>query len=444
MPSMLCESIRCDCLRTTRQLAASYGRIDMTGLRCLRFLLGAVAIFCTDSAMARQAPASDADEAVYRERFKAIMANGGILTSYSPMEPIAGAPGASPLPTASTAQLTVKPAALDAAATYARASNARAFIVWRNGKVQRAEYFKGGDRSAQIVSKSLSKPLGAIAVGRAIALGKIRSVNQPLTDFIPEWRGSAKAAMTVRHLLDMRSGLMEQAASSDPDHPLNRAYLSPDHGPYLVAHYPLTHKPGSYYGYGNATAELVAVLIERATGVRYGEFIGKQVLAPLGAEGGEIWVDRPGGLAHSGCCMTLPAESWLRLAVLLLDDGMANGKRLLPKGYAADMAHGTPQNPHYGMGLWVAGPYANRRGFGAVGKPGPQVLHGEPYLDKDLFLFDGNSNQVVYVSPATRTVVLRLGDSPAPTPEWDNSKLPNIILRGIEWRRGKKRPQPQK
>lgn len=196
-------------------------------------------------------------------------------------------------------------------------------------------------------------------------------------------------------------------------------------------------------GYGNAVSELVAIVIERATGQRYSDFIGSEILAPIGAEGGRIWVNRPGGLAHAGCCMTLPPESWLRLGILLLNDGMVDGKALLPEGYVAEMARGTAQNPYYGMGVWVAGPYTDRRGFSALDRPSPKVLHSQPYPDKDLFLFDGNSNQVVYISQAARTVILRIGDTPAANPEWDNSRLPNIIFNGIKWKKGEQRPTPQ-
>jgi hypothetical protein len=99
------------------------------------------------------------------------------------------------------------------------------------------------------------------------------------------------------------------------------------------------------------------------------------------------------------------------------------------------MRQGTPQNPNFGLGIWLGEPYHQRRGFGAPGMPGPQVLHSAPYLDPDLFLFDGNSNQTVQVSPRHRLIVLRLGPTPpAPAPgqaEWDNAYLPNLLIRAI-------------
>jgi CubicO group peptidase (beta-lactamase class C family) len=387
--------------------------------------------------------AVDGDEAIYRARFAAIVKSGGIFTDYSPTEKVRGATRPSPLRVAPPQNRTVDTAALDRASAYAAAANSSAFLVWRAGALQRADYRRGVTRESQLVSKSLSKPLGAIAIGRAIALGRITSLDQPVADFIPEWRGTPKSGMSVRHLLDMRSGLLEQIVSTDPDHPINRAYIGTDHGRTLIHDYPLTHPPGTHYGYGNATAELVALVIERATGQRYADFVGREILAPIGAEGGAIWIDRPGGLAHSGCCMTLPAESWLRLAILLMKDGMAGKRRLLPAGYVDAMTRGTPQNPHYGLGVWIAGPYVERRGYTGPGGHGQQVLHSQPYADRDLFLFDGNGNQVVYVSRATRMVIARLGDAPPRSLEWDNSALPNMLIAGILRQPGEAAPAAQ-
>jgi len=369
-------------------------------------------------------------EQVYMARFKDIVSNGrGELSRYDPLEAVPGAVKVVPLPVAKTP--TVSREALATARAYAAANNSSAFIVWHRGKVQDAAYFGGRDASTPIVSKSLAKPLTAIAVGRALQLGELKSLDQPVADFIPEWKGTPKAGILVRHLLDMRSGLLAQGFSTDPNNHWSRAYLHPYHERIIVEEYPLTDAPGSKYEYNNATSELVALLIERATGRRYAEFVSREVLQPIGAAGGEVWVNRPGGLAHSGCCIMLPPETWLRLGILLLEDGRWNGKRLLPTDYVAEMRTATEENPHYGLGLWVGGPYVERRGFANAARPGPKVLHSEPYLARDIFMFDGNSNQIVYVVPSEQLVILRTGDSPPKSPEWDNSKLPNMLLRGL-------------
>jgi CubicO group peptidase (beta-lactamase class C family) len=367
---------------------------------------------------------------VFMERVAEVTTNRGELKRYDPLEPVPGAAQVKPLPVAQTP--TIAPAALTAARDYAERANSNAFIVWRGGRIEQESYFGDTTADTPIVSKSLAKPLTAIVVGRALALGKIRSLDQPVADFITEWRGKPQAGMRIRHLLDMRSGLLAQGFDARPDNHWNRAYLDPDHGRYIIDHYPLTDPPGSIYEYSNATSELVAIVIERATGRRYAEFVGTEVLAKIGAPGGQVWINRLGGLAHAGCCTLLPAQSWLRMAILLMQDGHWDGKRLLPRGYVAAMRTGTAQNPHYGLGVWVAGPYVERRGFQNANRPGPKILHSEPYLARDLFMFDGNSNQIVTIIPSAKMVILRTGATPPRTPEWDNSFLPNTLLRGAK------------
>jgi len=133
--------------------------------------------------------------------------------------------------------------------------------------------------------------------------------------------------------------------------------------------------------------------------------------------------------------LMLPAEAWLRLGILLSTDGVWQGKRLLPVGYVNEMRRPTRENPYYGLGVYVAGDYTLRRGFAHPEREADsrKVLHSEPYLAPDLFLFDGNANQVVYIIPSERLVILRMGDNPprGEGQEWDNTVLPNTVLRGI-------------
>jgi len=377
-------------------------------------------------------------EAVYAARFKDIATSGrGELSHYDPLEAVPGAVNGA-LPVASAPSIRAE--ALNAAAAYAEANKSSAFIVIHDGKVQIARYFGGTDRTTGIVSKSLAKPITALAIGRAIALGKVKSIDQPVTDFIPEWKGTPKDNILVRHLLDMRSGLLAQGFSAEPDNIWSRAYLHPFHERIILDDYPLTDAPGSIYEYSNATSELIALIIERATGRRYAEFIGNEVLKPIGAAGGKVWLNRPGGLAHSGCCALLPAETYARMAMLVEQDGVWNRKKLLPAGYVEAMKTGTAQNPHYGLGLWLGGNYIERRGFANANRPIPKVLHSEPYLSNDVVMFDGNSNQIVYIVPSQNLVVLRTGDAPPRSPEWDNARLINTVLAGIPG--AKLTPQP--
>ena len=132
----------------------------------------------------------------------------------------------------------------------------------------------------------------------------------------------------------------------------------------------------------------------------------------------------------------VPASTWLRLAELYLNDGKVGSRRLLPAGYVAQMRTGTPQNPYYGLGVYVAGPYVQRRGaFNPQTVRGVRgTLHSEPYLADDVFMFDGNANQIVYIIPSQQLIIVRTGNAPPRgpnVPEWDNAFLPNTLIRGI-------------
>lgn len=390
------------------------------------------------------------DEALHLVRFDRLMEAarlGAGLDAYDPLAPVEGAGELVPWPHADDAQRAIDESVLAGARQYAERMNSNALLIWREGLLELEAYFGEHTRESLVVSRSLAKPLTAIAVGRALDLGHITSLDQPVADFIDEGRGDTRREkMLLRHLLDMRTGFLPQGLSSDPQHVLNRAYLHPRHDEVIIHEYPVVDEPGTRYEYSNATSELVAVVIQRATGMRYEDFLSQEVLKPIGAAGGEIWLNRPDGVAHSGCCILLPAQTWLRLAILLLEDGAWEGTQLLPEGYVAEMKTGTPQNVRYGLGVYVPGPYTERRPFGNLERQpelGPGVLHSEPFLADDLFMFDGNANQVVYIVPSQRLIILRTGGNPPRDDEWDNSYLPNLLISALQGSDGDAAPQAQ-
>ena len=122
-----------------------------------------------------------------------------------------------------------------------------------------------------------------------------------MADYIGEWRGTPKAAITIRQVLSMRSGLLPQGPAPGADNILNRAYLHPYHDRIIINDYPLVDRPGSRYEYSNANGDLVALLIERATGVGYEDWLAREVLAPIGARGGQLWMNRPAAVPPAAC-----------------------------------------------------------------------------------------------------------------------------------------------
>jgi len=387
---------------------------------------------------------SPEEEDLYLKRYEQAQSRRAEAEIYAPLEAISGASDWKPLEVSKAQDRTISDQAISAATSYAAANNSNAFIVWRDGKVESESYFDDNMITKPINSFSLAKPVTAIAVGRAMMLGKIKSLDQPVADYVTEWKNDPmRAKILVRHLLDMRAGFLAQLTPNGPNDILSRTFLHPRHDEIIVAEYPVVDEPGTRYEYNNAASEMVAVLIERATGRRYAEFIGTEIWQKVGAMGGSVWVNREGGVPHAGCCMLVPAENFMRLAILTLNNGMWDGQRLVPESFVNEMKTATAENPHYGLGLYVAGRYTERLGAANPDRELRKTLHSEPYLADDLYLFDGNMNQVVYVIPSQNLVILRTGKFPlrGADKEWDNAFLPNTIIRGIIKNKGVSVPQ---
>ncbi|MEM1261272.1 MAG: serine hydrolase domain-containing protein [Pseudomonadota bacterium] len=392
-------------------------------------------LMSAEQTAALEAYRSDNVASLYQQRFEKLMREsraGGGLAGYDPLTPLPGSETFAALPIEPDAASWLDADTRQTLTDYLAPRNTQAFFVWQHGKLVMAEYFGDADADSMVISRSLAKPLSVIAVGRALDRGYLKSLDQPAADFFSEWRGTPKEAITVRMLLTMRSGLEPQRPSRDPLDIMNIAYLHPYHTEMIINDYPLVTVPGERYDYSNANGELVAPLLERATGQRYEDWVTREVLEPIGAPGGSVWVNRVGGTAHSGCCALLPAEAWLRLSILLMNDGIApNGERLLPEGYVDTMHTPTPQNPHTGMGAYVAGNYIENRGAANPDVPQGKNFHSEPYLDRDLYLFDGNGHQVSYHIERHGLIVMRLGKAQPRELQWDNTFLPNTVLRAF-------------
>lgn len=368
------------------------------------------------------------DDALYMERYQraeAARKSGSLGSIYDVMAPLRSADPLVPLQ-AKSGPSPISADVIDEAAAYVAPRKTSAFLILHEGEIVHESYYGDTKKETPLVAKSLAKPLSVIAVGRAIKEGHIKSLDQPASDFFIEWKGTPKETISVRHLLTMRSGLKRQSPYTGPEDVMRKAYLHPRHIEIILAYYPLIHPPGTRYEYANVNGELIAPLIERATGEHYEDWVSDQILQPLGAQGGEIWLNRVGGTAHSGCCSTLPAHSWVTLALLVMQDGVWEGARLLPEGYTKQMRTPTAENPFVGMGVYNGARYAEYRG---AQNPdyGGGTYHSAPYTASDIILFDGNGNQVIYMLPSQNLIIARFGSWPDKALGWDNAFLPNLI-----------------
>ena len=370
------------------------------------------------------------DEAVYQERLGELIkafSTGQETTKYDTEVEFGQSLVETPLPRGNSDSLSSE--LIANLMGFAEDQQSDSFVIVENGQVVAEKYFGEISRGSLINAKSLAKPLGVIAIGRAIKLGYIDSLDQPVSDFIVEWQGTDKDAIKIRHILDMRSGFLPQKYTKETEAILNRAYLHPRHDEVIIHEYPMVSVPGERYDYSNANSELVAVVIKRATSQTYADWLTHEVLASIGARGGKIWMNRYGGTAHSGCCMALTSEVFVKLGLLVLQKGKWGDEEVISSEFVEEMLTATPQNIYAGMGVYLGKHYIKERGAsnpdGVSGFDG--TLHSEPYIDKDIALFDGNGHQVVYIMPSRNLVIMRLGARPKTEVPWDNVLIPNAV-----------------
>lgn len=374
--------------------------------------------------------------ATYWNRWLAVAAKGGQgdVDSYSPTEAVAGDHDGF-MPVAPEAERTIPAAALAAARDYAAKNRSSSLLVWHRGRLQSADYW-GGDAATPVNSRSLHKMLGGLLIGAAIHDGHIASLDDPVAKYVTEWRGTPKETMRIRDVLQMSSGL-EWFGRGGAYSTQSRRYLDPHWDRVLLEDIGIEFTPGSAYDYSDITADVMPHVIERATGKRYAEYLSEAILKPLHAPGGRLWINREGGMPHGGCCLMLPPEAWLRIGIMTLNGGRAGERQILPPWWTDEMRRPSPNNPHFGLMTWLGRPWTQRRLFHRANSPSnagprPGAYASEPYLADDLFLFDGMNGQIVYIVPSQELVIVRTGLRPPPgQPEWDNSKLPNLILRSL-------------
>jgi CubicO group peptidase (beta-lactamase class C family) len=357
---------------------------------------------------------------------------------FSPLATMGGGPVAE-LPRARPDGLTVPSAALRAAEAYAASVGSYALIVVHWGVIQSEWYAPGWSRERVTQSQSMAKTVAGLAVGAAVAEGHIRSVEQPLSTWLPEWRDDPRGAIRLRELLTMSAGLAAPRYSPNPfpaDAGL-RFLLAADRAPvYLQTR--LTGTPGARFEYNDLNAALAGLIVQRATGESYASFLDRAVWRLMGGGPAAVWLDHegPDAVAMTACCLLARPLDWVRIGLLMKDRGLVRGVPVVPASWIDAMTSPSPAYPGYGYFTWL--------GSGVEGDPRladrRELQQGEPFAAPDLFFLLGRGGQRVYVSRSLDLVIVRLGPFngfEVLSGDWDNARLPNLIVRALQAGAGK-------
>ncbi len=294
------------------------------------------------------------------------------------------------------------PSALDEAARYAGEHGSQALIVSRHDHIVFERYWHGTGFDTLCDAQSFTPLLGGLATGVAISHRRIGWPDEPIGTLITEWRGDPRGAITVRNLLQSSSGLAPAATRRS-----GRDLL----GGVLGA--PLAATPGTLRREQPADPQLLALLLERATGERYASYLSQALWRRIGA--GDAWLelDRPGGTARADCCMLARQGDWIRIGQLLLRDGNYRGDEVIRPGWVVLLRSPARADPRYGAFVRLSG----------------RVTPGaEAFLARDLFAVQGEGGNRLWLVPSLEIAIVRIAT--ASDAGFDEARIPNLVVRG--------------
>ena len=264
-----------------------------------------------------------------------------------------------------------------------------AYMVIKNDSIVFEDYYDGFGQDSKSNSFSMAKSYVSALLGKAIKDGYINSLDQPVGDFISEYSEGTAAQMTVGDLASMASGLNWDESYYSPFSVTTRAYFD-DHLEPVMLGLGMKEKPGTAYKYLSGNTQLLAMVLERATGKKLADYLSESLWKPLGANQDALWQldSEEGGLVKAYCCIASNARDFARLGKLYKDYGEWNGQQILDSAFIAKSITPRFEGEPYGYGFWL-----------------------KDYKDKKVFMMRGHLGQYVIVIPEDDLIVVRLGHS---------------------------------
>jgi CubicO group peptidase (beta-lactamase class C family) len=291
----------------------------------------------------------------------------------------------------------------------------RALVVMHGGYIAAERYAPGYGPKTRFVSWSMAKTVTAVMIGMLIADGRLRLDESPP---IPRWQrpGDPRGEITLRQLLQMRSGLRHSEAS-DPPYESGEVRMLFLDGRDDMADFaesqPLEAEPGTKFEYSSNTSVILADIAARVLSrsrdpeVRRRavlEYLESRLFRPLGMTSMVPEFDRAGTLI-GGSLIHGTARDWARFGDFLRNKGSYRGVQLVPRRWVEFMTTPSPRRGNYGAQTWL-----NR---GAPKDDDPLFGERGP---KSLFAMIGHMGQFVLVAPNRKLVVVRLGHSDGTIP----------------------------
>jgi CubicO group peptidase (beta-lactamase class C family) len=274
-----------------------------------------------------------------------------------------------------------------------------ALLVIKDGRIVVERYRNGSDERSRFIGWSMTKSITSVLIGCALAEGRIESLDKPISDYLPELKGGGYEGVSIRHVMQMRSGVDYEerydfanpgrAASNHIDSLVRNATRFADAARTLRP----IHPPGEFFQYKTIDTAVLGWLVERVTRGSVAAYTARCLWEPLGAESDGFYImdGAPGtGREFSGAGFNATLRDFGRFGQMMLQAGVADGRRIISADWVKQST--SPNGPEdnqrggYGLQWWTLG----RGTYSAIGLQG----------------------QYAFVDPATRTVLVKLSYFP--------------------------------
>jgi CubicO group peptidase (beta-lactamase class C family) len=280
---------------------------------------------------------------------------------------------------------------------YLESSGTTAFLVIHDDELLYERYFDNYDETSVNTSFSMAKSFASALVGIAIDEGHIRSVDEPITNYIPELLEKDKrfGSITIRNLLTMSSGIKYEEGGDLPwseESDDTKTYYATDLRA-LALNCEIEGKPGEYFEYNNYNPLLVGLILERSTGMPVARYLQERLWKPMGMEADGSWSldSTTGGFEKMESGLNARARDFARFGMLFAKEGKWEGRQLISRGWIEESTRrdtSTDPSSEYQYFWWVNTPDGG----------------GTPH-----FSARGKYGQYIYVAPEKDLVIVRLG-----------------------------------
>ncbi len=283
-------------------------------------------------------------------------------------------------------------------------THTNALLIIKDGKIVYERYRNLTNETTRYMSWSMAKSITSLLIGVAINEGHIKSTSDPVTKYLPELKDSGYAGVSIKDVLEMRSGVDWDERYDFGENPSPAAKIFEDalvagRLRYADAARPLgqAHKPGSTFNYSTVDTAVLGWLLERATKRPVADYMAEKLWGPLGVDADGYWIaDGPPGVGRefTGAGFNARLRDYGRLGLMVVSNGRANGTQIIPEKWIAlstktyNGPGKEPEGPlNYAYQWWAI---KGTQSFSAIGLQG----------------------QFIYIDPPSKTVIVKLSHFP--------------------------------